>query len=33
MEVLYVNIIKIVMFEPNKKGKAPPGMLTTAEQS
>lgn len=33
MELLYVNIIKIAIFEPDKKGKAIPGMLTTAGQS
>lgn len=33
MEVLYANIIKIVIFEPNKKAKATSETLTTARQS
>lgn len=33
MEVLYANIIKIVVFEPNKKAKATSETLTTARQS
>lgn len=31
MEVLYSNIIKIVIVELNKKGKATPGMLTARQ--